>query len=1775
MELDEVYATERQLLYVAVTRARDRLMISGVLPVFAFLADMQAGQQKQMTARLTWLVRWTGALQLEALSYKGCVSKVIYPMSNGISAIKGFDYQATVILDRLFDHFDRHGLAAQARPEGIDDLDLSWTANAAESRRYEQIKKPREDRQGNLKPTSWSLSDAIDELLPNTIAHLSGNNYEQIWIVGDEVDNAVRSLLSAGENAPTAAARPYWNVVYVLARNDAVGAGNLKPTIRKKLQHCRIPADLPTNPADALSMIVTKFSALAQSAGAGRDIAAQFRRKAAQLHECLPSILARTRILSTYGSEQEVAKRVHDRLEQRYMLQRSVIENTLFRNLRGFINDISKQPGRKFSQDELEFELRCVWPRMIPVKDAPTLDLNHVRRPDLAERVTTRWTGRAIEVVGISGSGKTMLAAEAVERSLLADPDRRVYYAEVRSDVGLRDVLVGVAFHLRRIGIPEPFAISVESGQADEETLARLGRSYSTIPQEILLLVDLVEGACSPAFARDLATFIRALSSSVCRIAVFGQESALRELSPLERGEHGVSRLDIRGFRFEEFVTLVAHYHPAPERAALWNIYQHVTAGRAAGLFAGLAQSLARAQSLQEMQDIAARPAEDILPYAEQRRFGLVTGGARGAAEKLVCFALPFRRKDAEEIFPDDNVGAAVRELLTQGLLRSYDEDWFEMHETVRAGLEETIALNVRRSAHEALAAWYGGQGLVTAEILHLEKAGRPTEARVRAREAFLRGERWAALSAYVTGHKLVSAGEAIGVIAGAEPVEDKYLLSSILRGLGEPVAVDELLQILREQPERFYADYQWALAIVQAILEFDPTRLHDLVVFSIDTASDTSRREAALTWLMIAARSKGGVIGPRTIEFFNSQPPETKRLLLRFMLLDRRRDALRCVFQFLASDQEPPEAGRRSPVWRDLALQIGSRDDTVEFLAAMPAIQPAAMLTAKSALLGPLASLVWSQREVLRAHCIEILRVGAMEEKVIKSAIRVLVFLAEPSICTLCDPLLTRKDSVRGFAALVPALVPAFCDRSRYEARLLDCNVALEDRVTALFVLASVGADLGDIYRRLKATETDPQRAQGWDFWFLTLSAQAPFPDAIPLLEDFMKSADEQGVHVIVSALMKLGELPVPAATVMLIRALNHANPRVRQCAAIGLSQRRSRAALASLIDQYAKEDVEALAVRLATAIVASGPRSVADLQGRHDLPATQLWQCILAMRLRDASIADRLITIAGDPAQNWQLRRAAIFAAGRLPFQAALERIVPVVMGEHSPLAIDGNPSFLCHAIMSSILLCGAQGMAPIFARGRVGFVDFFSEVFEGYWKESTSPQGLPTGAEAAGWLFDRLVHQGWPAKREAPDLVLNELNIPMLHSAVLRSLRLSGRPDLIDEQLAAADHVWFAMKCLMERSRAGGGGPELAPRLKSLVEASPFKGSALLHRVIAEIGGSHAMSPATRPVAIVSQEAPAPVSYVSYDDAVRILSGASADFKAVSPLVFGTITAEQCERLIRLADPANDHNLGVETYVPSVQFTRNGHVVAQRRVTYTNGGDSANALIKPATAAANRFGLPIPWHQELMTGVLAMTYIPKYLACLGALNDSDRFYEELARDADALLPYVCNAAHANPVLKYIDARIVPFLLRYVSSGTDEFFEGLCTLALQVTTSEIDAVLAGLFYRWTQGFDVGSALPQHDQNHHLWRGFNRLAEHPRFDMIEGWQSRLASVLQAPIAWYHSQDIVRVLERDPRSYILIESRLFRAANWEHFYQDEIDRLDSAAERLFPHLLED
>jgi hypothetical protein len=1694
-------------------------------------------------------------------------------MSGGISAIKGFDYQATVILDMLFEHFGQYGASAKARPEGLDDLDLSWVDCDTEYKQYIQIKKPAESNSGELKPTPWTLSLIVKDLLPNAIKNLSGNDHTQLWVLGDKVDDPVSSLINALDKAPFSVPQGYWSAVHGLARNKALPKIKLNKKEKRSLTRWKVPTNLSIDPEKAKSTLLSEHEKIVKKFSNSDEYSASYAIAVNELHCSMPDVLARIQIRATYGSEQEVAERVYEQLMERFSLQRTVIENTLFRNLRGFINDISKQPGRSFNQEELEIELRCVWPQMIPIKNIPVLSSDHLARRDITERFTMKWVGKAIEAIGISGSGKTSLTAEIAERSLEINPERLVYYAEVRPNISLRDLLTGVAFHLRRQGIVEPFSIAVTGGVTEEEVLISLAHSYSAMKLEVLLLIDLVEGTCSTAFSRDLATFIRILSTSTTHIGVFGQESALREMTALERDEFGVSRLDIRGFSFEEFVKLVSNYHASSsiDRAALRDIYQSVTAGRASGLFAKLAQAIARTASMEDMLKIAAQPAEDMLAYAEQKRFNLISDGARSAAEKIVCFALPFLRKDAEDIFPDENIGLGIRELLAQGLLQHHDKDLYEMHETVRAGLEVLLAINVRRSAHQALATWYCTQGLVTAEILHLEKAGKPVEAKERACELFLRGEQWSAVTAYVIRHKLLSVKDVIGVISTPQSIEDIYLLTSIIKELGEPLPADNLNRIMHDQRQRFFSDYQWSSAIIETILDYYPEELNNLIVFSIDNAADDNQIEWALGRLDVVMLRKAIPVNSDTIELFNSRPHHIKDMLVKVLMRDRRREALRAAFEFITSHQRSNKKSKRRSR-PDLTLNIESLDDTVEFLAAMPQALLPDMIISKSALLGPLTGMVWSSRVNLRAYCIEVLREGKLEQVVTENAIRILIFLAEPSLFNLCESFANRKDGVRAFSALLPVLQPAFFDSSRYQAQLFDSSTTIEERLTALSILAYAGEDLGTIYKRLKIAEVYIEGRKIWDFLFLMLCHQKPFIEAIELLEEYITSMDSKGISLAIPAIMKLGELSDSEATTMLTRALTHSNPEIRQSATLSLSRRRSSIALSALIEAYAKEEQETLAVGMATAIVASGAKSALVLRGQLKSPAIQLWQCILTMRLGDVDNADELIRIAIDPLLNWQLRRSAIFAASRLPYSFALERIVSVIMGESSPLTIDHSENLGCHSLISSILTDSQMGWCSFFARGRDSFIDFFAGIFDETWIDSWIKEGLPSGSDAAGWLYDRLSIYGWPENREAPDRVLTEVNIPLLQSAVIRSLRLCGQPELIEQQLANADHIWIAIKCLVERRRAGDVDVD---HLLALVDASPCQGYGVLYRIIDQMGGRKAKVQKDKPVATPEFERTISDSNITFDDAVRVLSGTIANFESSAPLILEKISSDQCEQLIRLSDPSNDHRQGVETYIPMIKFTSSGHVVAQHQWTTKGSSISPNAFIRPAVAAANSFDLPIPWLNKLMTERWSKDFVKKYLVCLCVMNDSSQFYEALSKYEDVMIEVLYESSVYEYVQKHIDERIIPTLKRYVSSGTETLFEGLCMLALEVNHPDVDPVLNGLLYRWSQHFENISMVSQHDENYSLWRGFRRLTEHPRFDNISEWIPLLEKVLLAPIQWFRAQDIVRVLERDPRSYILVESRLFKSENWEHFNVDEIDRLDAAAERLFKILLEE
>lgn len=125
---------------------------------------------------------------------------------------------------------------------------------------------------------------------------------------------------------------------------------------------------------------------------------------------------------------------------------------------------------------------------------------------------------------------------------------------------------------------------------------------------------------------------------------------------------------------------------------------------------------------------------------------------------------------------------------------------------------------------------------------------------------------------------------------------------------------------------------------------------------------------------------------------------------------------------------------------------------------------------------------------------------------------------------------------------------------------------------------------------------------------------------------------------------------------------------------------------------------------------------------------------------------------------------------------------------------------------------------------------------------------------------------------------------------------------------------------------------------------------------------------------------------------------------------------------------------------------------------------------------------------------------------------------------------------------------------------------------LAAEVNTDDIDLVLRKLFSRFVQFFNKTSQINV-NYNIQIWRGFNYITNHKRFEFIPNLVLELTTVLKSDLTYSHKQDILRILERHPSSYITIESQLINTSNFECFTEDEVDRFDDAAEKLFNNLI--
>jgi RecA/RadA recombinase len=1685
-------------------------------------------------------------------------------VTGGVSAIKGFDYQATVILDRLFDHFAGHGPTARVHPESLDDLDLTWEDAGVPRCQHTQVKKPREDNDGNPAPRPWSLREVTEQLLPGTLRNLRGNEKTQVWVLGDDVEPDVEAMIAAGRDAPITAAQAYWSSVHGLAR--PIVWTPIEEAVRKRLRGWPVG-----DATSALAEQSSKASATLEAAGVGSDLIASYLTALADIHGALPDILSRISVDCSFGAEAEIKERVLARLEDELHLSREIVEQTLFRNLRGFISDLSKQINRSFDYDEFHLELHSVWPRMSPVREPLALDRNHVARPGVIAQLLPGPGQRVTEVTGISGSGKTTLAAEAMARVRADNPERLVAYAEVRLDVSFRDVLAGAAFHLRRHGLPDLFPIAVGRGASDEAAIRRLAQAFSSLPRDVLLIVDAVDGQVVPGFGRDLAVFVRCLTSTRCQLVVLGHERILDGMAAYDRDLAGVTALDVPGFGLEEFIALAKRFHPTIERSPLFEIHLRLSAGREAGVSALLARLVASANSLDEMDTISKRSADEMLTAAETLRFAKVSAGARPAAERLLMFALPFRRQDAEAVFPSFHVGAAIRELQGLGLLRSQD-DRHEMHETIRAGLESTLSVELRREANYALGNYYAATGMLTEEIFHRDRAGEGPRAKGLARAAFLRGEKWDPLAAYIVEHQLVTAEELVETVRAHHKIDAVHLLPNLLKSLGGIPHTVALVDLFRRDPAALLSEFNRGLAVVEAILDAEPAYLRDLIEILLNQVSDADRRESLFGVLAIARRRSGRHLDTATLAFIVAQPPPIRRAMAGLLAQDGRRDALRALFTLIEEDQEGHGRARRTRQGLSVQIHLETTADVVEVLAALPAASNAEMLATASPRLGALANLLWAIKSQLAQHAPDIARDADQPPPIVGNALRVLAFLGDPALPSICQTLEVGQGEAAICARLMPAIVPAFFDDAPLMAKVSDVTAESGARAMAVKVLIARGCDPDDLRAHVEALPGDPISAAAWDLLFLLSALAHPTPGSLQLLRAALTWQPRPPPSVLAALLVSHAELVDAGATALFSELIADPDLQVRQAAIVHLPLRRARSALPAIIRQWGLEtDVElrVLLLRAALACGASSTAAFADGASR-DL---DFWRSLLARRSRDAAFGPELVRLATNDRLPWALRRTAIFAAGRLPFEAALDRIAPAVLQARSPLPSDDGELHLHQAIVAilSTGILAHDGLLPV---DRAGFEATLTDFVQAYWQHGMGAPPAETTRQGVAWLYDHVTaFSGMPAAH-LTEHTIDLLSLPLLQSAVLRAYQWAGRDDLVEAQLRSTDNEWLAVKCILTLARAHSAEPGFSERMASIVAASPCQTGDLLRRVIANFRGRTAAKPASQALAKHSTEPTPPFRPMGFDEVLAYLSGVAAEIPAGPPLVMEGLTEGQCARLIALADPRGDPPRQEERYVAGVAFLRAGHQVARRQVTSTGGSETGRDLIRAAVAAANGWGLSNRWHDDLLHGPYGRNYVEQFLVALAARGDPDRAFAALRQDEDILFPAMCLPGAASRIGGVMDERIIPYLQRNLASGTDEMLAGLCTLASGINVAAIVPVLDALLTRWCRRFDPKAQADQHTENHVLWQTFTTLSRHARFRDLPDWRGRLETVLRGRLRWFHADSLVRLLELDPRSYVLIEQRGQFAEDWGHYLVDEIDRLDEAAERLFPQLVE-
>lgn len=1663
-------------------------------------------------------------------------------MSGGTSATEGFLYQAIVSLELTLDAFGRQRQGSRVRPEGSDDLEIEQTVADVTRVTHVQIKKPKQDDHGARKREPWTLLPTLDDLLAPSYQRLRGNTDLQTWILGDPLNTASASLLGAGTNAPVAAKQEYTQAIYRLARLrtgmlSRVGKRPPKKLVRWKPSVCPsgiLPIDHLCHACDGLKRAFSVDAA----------IVADLIAEAERVDQALPDILARIDVRGSYGEIDELRARAASRIATHYHISEDVARRTVLNNFRGFLDDVARQRGRWIEHDDLEVELLTVLVHTLPVAEPPDLPPRHLPRP----RMIADWRegqASATTIVASSGVGKSTAARELFQTLRAADPDAAVLYAELRQDDSLHDLLVGLAFRLRRRGHTHVFTAATQAEGSEQALIERTADALLAVAEPIQLVIDFVHGRCGERVHVGLAELVRRLRGRGPRIFLFGRDDPLEPLGPTERATLAIRRIDAPGLHTDQFIDL-ARLYGHDDAAPLMKLHDVLSGGRHAGVILRDAVALFGLESPAAMLELVESGATDVAEAADRRIFNSLPPPLLDCATHLLCHSLPFTAEDAEHAFGELPVRATIARLREVGLLLAHADGAYEFHEKVRAGLlRESVPDTVHR-AHQRLAVLTAHRGPPAAVVYHLEQAGDPEAARTHARNAVFSDGR-SGLVEYARRHRLFSAEF---LLTKAVPEAPHWWSAlSLLHDLHDQQTGPALLAMVQASGDS--PNHIWLLAINKAILRIASELFDQLLTYAL-TQKPQGHYYIHEETLLLAAKQVDLQPPPSFDGRFARETAEKHRLVPYLLLRPTAaRVRIFIAYALATGSTGAPEFLRSADVCR-------------EFIRALPDNSLGRVLMNREFGFGPLAPVMWFARDGLVAAAHVLLRDANASAPDQDRALRVLTYFGDRGVSQYRDRVAPANVLLaRVSTALVGDTSVLSDERTRFSEATRDPG----DRMVALLVRAM----LGDLDGQGPVVSPDDPDGRQVLVQLLLVSHMLPADLLVRLMPAFLDLGGRLEIFL-PTLCTRLAEVaPDPAVTEQLLRILTVDDPGSIVAACHALRLHRSRHALPALRSRLTQQLPLVPTSMLLTTLLASHPLP-AEIPAISWPTGLDYWRATFADRLRRADEVPWLIALVQDPSASWQGRRAAVAALGRMCdddefADIAIDILAQPMLLSHDDTSATATTHFLWwleHERQHD----GLRSTGSRFLGTRSDFVALFGELYQTGAQPPTCYHLNHIGAQCAGVLYD-FVDAGRRTLPAQLDRLINSLGHGLVQAAAMHCLSRREQTWILEQVALLAHDPWTATRAAFERIRSPSEpASEWLEFMRNRHFAFDPQANAALRNVLKNAETPRVPSASKpRPTATRAATTPHSLQHEVGDVVQRIERG---ELFPARPCVLVGGTTKEFARLVTLLHPGNDRVVRLEPAPPSARMAAyDGKRFTHRGVREHQVSDASDwrKWLRIALIVANDDGHDIPWRPTVER---AHGHVKLLFECLLARGDGGRVATLFDQCEELFGQGIRGKDFLYPLYKILDARIVPRIERYMWIGSVQDLTGLIYLAAHLDVPEVVPALGVLLRRVTECIaPTGVQRSAIDPNDPVFMSLSALLGSRRLPEVPAAPALIGRLCAAVRHTHTAFSLIGAMRRIPSCYINAEMERMHVINFIHMHVDRFTQIDGAADELF------